>query len=101
MYEFTPLEKELEPQPSGSRLGPPRKYTAADLLDPAQFPPIRLHCFGCSRPLAIPEIGQHILGCNRVLPSDLARFRAAHAEFTLNPTRAQEVLEGFLNRIRG
>lgn len=38
MYEFTRLEEEPQPQPSGSRLGPPRKHTGVDLLDPPQFP---------------------------------------------------------------
>jgi hypothetical protein len=34
-YEFTPYEQELEPQASGARLGgPPRKHTAAGVLDP-------------------------------------------------------------------
>jgi hypothetical protein len=100
MYEFTPWEEELQPQPSGSRFGPPRKLTAADLLDPHQFPPIRPKCFGCSQPLAIAEIRRHVRKCGRVLAGDLARFEAALAEFILNPTRAQEVLEGYLNRMR-
>ena len=38
MHEFTPLEEEPQPQPSGSRLGPPRKRTGVDLLDPPKFP---------------------------------------------------------------
>lgn len=100
MYEFTRWERELEPQPSGSRFGPPRKRTAADLLDPAQFPPIRPRCFGCLKPLAIAEIGQHILNCERVSVQDLARFKIALAEFNENPDSALEVLERFLTRIR-
>jgi len=35
VYEFTPDEREPEVQPAGSRYGgPPRKYTAAGVLDP-------------------------------------------------------------------
>jgi hypothetical protein len=100
MYEFTPLEEEPEPQASGSRFGPPRKYTGAGLLDPSQFPPIRPRCFGCSQPLAVAEIGQHILDCDLVSIQDLMRFKAARPEFELNPGRAREVIEEFLNRVR-
>ena len=100
MYEFTPLEEEPEPQASGSRFGPPRKYTGAGLLDPSQFPPIRPRCFGCSQPLAVAEIGQHILDCDLVSIQDLMRFKAARSEFELNPGRAREVIEEFLNRVR-
>lgn len=100
MYEFTRLEKEPESQPSGSRFGPPRKRTGAGLLDSPQFPPIRPKCFGCSRSLAITEITRHILNCDRVLPRDLARFETALAEFNANPSRAREVVEEFVNRVR-
>jgi hypothetical protein len=100
MYELSRLEEEPEPQASGSRFGPPRKYTAASLLGPPQFPPIRARCFGCSRPLVIAEIGRHILICNRVLSQDLARFKIALAEFQANPSRAREVVEEFVNRVR-
>jgi len=100
MYEFTRLEEEPEPQTSGRRFGPPRKYTAASLLDPSQFPSIRPRCFGCSRPLAVVEIGQHILNCDRVSIQDLVRFRTALAEFEVNPSRAREVVEEFMNRVR-
>jgi len=100
MYEFTRLKEEPEPQPSGSRFGPPRKHTAADLLDPPQFPPIRPRCFGCSQPLVVGEIGRHILSCDRVQPQNLARFSSALAEFKANPSRAREVLEEFVNRVR-
>jgi len=100
MYEFTRLEEEPEPQTSGSRFGPPPKYTAADLLDSPQFPSIRPRCFGCLRPLVIAEIGRHILSCERVLARDLARFKFALAEFQANPSRALEVLEEFMNRVR-
>ena len=100
MYEFTPLEEEPEPQASGSRFGPPRTYTGAGLLDPSQFPPIRPRCFGCSQPLAVAEIGQHILDCDLVSIQDLMRFKAARSEFELNPGRAREVIEEFLNRVR-
>jgi hypothetical protein len=100
MYEFTRLEEEPEPQASGSRFGPPRKYTAASLLDPSQFPSIRPRCFGCSRPLAVAEIGQHILNCDRVSIQDLLRFRTALAEFEVNPSHAREVVEEFMNRVR-
>jgi hypothetical protein len=37
MYEFSRLEEEPEPQASGSRFGPPRKYTAASLLGRRNF----------------------------------------------------------------
>jgi hypothetical protein len=100
MYEFTRLEEEPEPQASGSRLGPPRKNIAAGLLDPPQFPPIRLRCFGCSQRLEAAEIGRHILNCDRVLAQDLARFKTALADFEMNPGRAREVLEDFVNRVR-
>jgi hypothetical protein len=34
-YEFAPHEEDLEPEAGGSRLGgPPRKHTAAGILDP-------------------------------------------------------------------
>jgi hypothetical protein len=100
MYEFTRLEEELQPQPSGSRFGPPRKLITADLLDPHQFPPIRPRCFGCSQAQALAEISRHILSCERVLVQDLERFEAARAEFKANPSRAREVIERFVNRIR-
>ena len=100
MYEFTRLEKEPEPQASGNRFGPPRKHTAASLLDPAEFPPIHPRCFGCSRPLMIAEISRHILSCDRVLAEDLARFNAALVEFKANPSRAREVVAEFVFRVR-
>jgi hypothetical protein len=100
MYEFTRLEEEPEPQTSGRHFGPPRKHTAADLLDPPQFPPIRPMCFGCSQPLMIAEIGRHILSCDRVSAQDLARFNTALAEFKASPNRAREVVEQFVNRVR-
>jgi len=99
MYEFTGPEEEPEPQASGNRFGPPRKHTAADLLDPPQFPPIRLRCFGCSKPFVVAEISQHLLSCDRISAQDLARFKAALAEFKANPSRARQVFEGFLNRV--
>jgi len=100
MYDFTRLEEEPEPQTSGSRLGPPHKNTAAGLLDPSQFPSIRPRCFGCSQRLAVDEIGRHVLNCERVLAQDLARFKTALAAFAANPTRAQEVVEDFVDRVR-
>ena len=84
----------------GSRFGPPRKYTGAGLLDPAQYPLIRTRCFGCSQPLMVAEISRHILSCDKVSAQDLARFKAALAEFKANPSRAREVVEEFMNRIR-
>jgi hypothetical protein len=33
-YSFRQHEEEPEPQAAGSRMGPPRKYTAAGVLDP-------------------------------------------------------------------
>jgi hypothetical protein len=100
MYEFTRLEEEPEPQASGSRLGPPRNDIAAGLLDPPQFPSIRPRCFGCSRRLEVTEIGRHILSCDRVLAQDLARFKSALADFEANLSRAREVVEEFVNRVR-
>jgi hypothetical protein len=100
MYEFTRREEEPESQASGRRFGPPRKHTAANLLDPPQFPPIRLRCFGCSQPFVVAEIGRHILSCDRVLAQDLARFKTALAEFKANPNRAREVVEEFVNLVR-
>lgn len=100
MYEFTRLEEEPEPQPSGSRFGPPRKHTGADLLDPPQFPPIHPRCFGCSQPLAVAEIREHILTCDRVSAEDLERFKSALAEFKANPGHAREALKRLVNRIR-
>jgi len=100
MYEFFRLEAEPEPQPSGSRFGPPRKHTGADLLDPSQFPSIRPRCFGCLKPLALADIGDHILNCDKVSIQDLARFKAARMEFEENPSRAREVAERFVKRIR-
>lgn len=100
MYKFTKLEEEPEPQASGRRFGPPRKHTAASLLDPPQFPPIRARCFGCQQPFVVNEISRHILSCDRVLAQDLARFKAALAEFKANPSRAREVVEEFVNRVQ-
>jgi hypothetical protein len=100
MFEFNRVEEEPKPQASGRRFGPPRKHTVAGLLDPAQYPPIRPRCFGCSRPLMVAEIGLHILNCDKVSAQDLARFKTALAEFRANPSRAREVVEGFVNRIR-
>lgn len=100
MYEFNKVEEEPEPQASGNRFGPPRKHTAAGLLDPAQYPHIRIRCFGCSQPLVVAEISRHILSCDKVSAQDLARFKTAHAEFKTNPSLAREVVEGLVNRIR-
>jgi len=100
MYEFTKAEEKPEPQASGSRFGPPRKHTAAGLLDPPQGPPIRLRCFGCSQPFLIAEISRHILRCDRVVAQDLARFNAALAQFKANPSRARQVAEDVVNRVR-
>jgi len=100
MYEFIRTEEEPEPQPSGNRFGPPHKRTGADLLDPSQFPVMRPRCFGCSRPVPLSEIGRHIRGCDKVAAEDLARFKAALFEFELNPSRAREVVEQFLTRLR-
>lgn len=39
-HEFAPHEDDLKPEAGGSRLGgPPRKYTAAAILDPPVPPP--------------------------------------------------------------
>ena len=95
---ITQLEEEPEPQASGRRFGPPRKHTTASLLDPSQFPPIRARCFGCQQAFVVNEISRHILSCDRVLAQDLARFKAALAEFKANPSRAREVVEEFVNR---
>ena len=84
----------------GSRFGPPRKHTGAGLLDPEQYPLIRTRCFGCSQPLTVAEISRHILSCDKVSVQDLARFKTALAEFKANPSRAREVVEEFMNRIR-
>jgi hypothetical protein len=84
----------------GSRFGPPRKHTGAGLPDPAQYPPIRTRCFGCSQPLMVAEISRHILSCDKVSGQDLARFKAALAEFKAKPSHAREVVEEFMNRIR-
>jgi hypothetical protein len=100
MYEFTRLDEQPEPQPSGDRFGPPRKRTGADLLDPSQFPPVRPKCFGCRRSVALTEIGEHIRGCEKVSAEDLARFNTALGEFGLNPSRARELVEEFLSRLR-
>jgi hypothetical protein len=100
MYEFNKVEEELEPRASGRRFGPPRKHTGAELLDPAQFPPIRPKCFGCSQPLMVAELRRHILSCDKVSAQDLARFETALVEFNANPSRAREVLERFVNRMR-
>jgi len=48
----------------------------------------------------VAEISRHILSCDKVAAQDLARFKAALAEFKANPSRAREVVEGFVNRIR-
>jgi len=100
MYEFKKVEEEPEPQASGSRFGPPPKHTGAGILDPAHYPPIRPRCFGCSKPLMVAEISRHILSCDKVSAQDLARFKTALAEFKANPSRAREIVEGFVNRIR-
>ena len=94
------MEEDLEPQSCGSRFGPPRKYIAASLPDPPQFPPIRPRCFGCSQPLVVSEIGRYILSHDRVLAQDLERFKTALAEFKVNSSRAREVVEEFVNRVR-
>ena len=100
MYEFIQIGEEPEPQASGDRFGPPRKYTAAGLLDPSHFPSIRPRCFGCSRPVAVAEIGLHVLNCDRVSIQDLVRFKTARAEFEANPSRAPQLVEQFVTRFR-
>lgn len=53
-FSFRKYEDEPEPQASGSRMGPPRKYTAAGVLDPP-VPP--------RKPLSpIPSIPTSLLG---------------------------------------
>lgn len=99
MYDFTPFEKEPEPQVSGRRSGPPRKHTGAGVLDSPQFPSIRPKCFGCSQPLAIDEISEHILNCDSISAQELGRFKTALAEFSANPSRAREVVAEYKNRI--
>ena len=100
MYEFSKVEEGPEPQASGRRFGPPRKHTAAGLLDPTQYPFIRPRCFGCSQPLMVAEISRHILSCDKVSAQDLARFKTALAEFKANPSHAREVIERFVHRVR-
>jgi hypothetical protein len=100
MYEVTKVEEKAEPQASGSRFGPPHKHTTAGLLDPPQVPPIRLRCFGCSQRFLIAEISRHILKCDRVVAQDLARFNTALSAFKANPSRARQVAEHFVNRVR-
>jgi len=48
----------------------------------------------------VAEISRHILSCDKVSAQDLARFKTALAEFKANPSRAREIVEGFVNRIR-
>jgi len=48
----------------------------------------------------VAEISRHILSCDKASAQDLARFKTAQDEFKANPSRAQEVVEAFLNRIR-
>jgi hypothetical protein len=50
--------------------------------------------------LVVAEIGPHIANCDRVSTPDLARFHAAQAEFTGHPSRAREVVEEFVHRVR-
>jgi len=48
----------------------------------------------------VAEISRHILSCERISAQDLARFKTALAEFKANPTRAREIVERFVNRMR-
>jgi hypothetical protein len=48
----------------------------------------------------VAEISRHILSCDKVSAQDLARFKAALAEFKANPSCAREVVEEFMNRSR-
>jgi hypothetical protein len=48
----------------------------------------------------VAEISRHILSCDQVSAQDLARFKTALAEFKANPSRAREIVEEFVNRIR-
>jgi hypothetical protein len=50
--------------------------------------------------LVVAEISRHILSCDRVLAQDLTRFKTALAEFKANPSRAREIVEEFVNRVR-
>lgn len=50
--------------------------------------------------MAVAEIGPHILSCDKVSADDLVRFETALAEFHANPSRAREVVAGFVNRVR-
>jgi len=52
------------------------------------------------QPLAVAEIGRHILTCDRVSIQNLVRFKTALSEFKVSPSRAWEVVEEFVNRIR-
>ena len=100
MQDFIPFEKEPEPQPAGSRFGPPGKRTGIALLDPSQFPFIHPRCFGCSRRLALADVGQHVLNCEKISAGDLARFKAALGDFQTNPALAREVAQAFIDRFR-
>lgn len=50
--------------------------------------------------MTVGEIGRHILNCDKVVAQDLLRFQNALADFTTNPSRAREVLEEFVHRVR-
>jgi hypothetical protein len=49
--------------------------------------------------MTVGKIRRHVLTCHRVLAQDLARFTTALADFEVNPSRALEIVQDFLNRI--
>jgi hypothetical protein len=93
-HEFTEFEREPDVEASGRHVGPPRKFTAVGVSEPAPFPNIR--CFGCGQTMA--DINMHVESCSEVSANDLARFREARRRFQANPNQAFEAVQSLLKR---
>jgi hypothetical protein len=93
-HQFTRYAEEPEPQASGRRTGPPRKFTATGVSGPPLFP--EMNCFACGQTMV--DISAHVESCADVSPNDLARFREAQRGFQLNPARAFEMIRAWLAR---
>jgi hypothetical protein len=95
-HEFTRFEEEREALAAGGRRGPPHKFTAAGVSDPPLFPSMK--CFGCGQIMV--DISVHLENCANASANDLARFQEAQRGFRANPSRAIEVVQGLLDRLR-
>lgn len=101
--QLRPVFQEEPRGASGALAAAARSALAASTLHTDTRKPIAPnvpHAFFRLTRLKKGRIGRHVLSCEKVLAQDLARFETAFAAFTLDPSRAREVVETFVNRVR-